>query len=260
MGLSLQHLFAFAFNCVRHRVTIMNNIWPHVPLLTIQTWLNIMADSPGIEIPFMQMKRWWSRLICLMRIPIMVRLYGGTHIWVNWLVACSLQWRHNERDGVSNHQPHDCLLNLLFRRRSKKTSKLRVTGLCAGNSLVNSPHKRPIMRKMFPFDDVIMSMCLLAVHWGTTDSTSDKLSRDNKVLWIVFKLTQSSGYFKVYLHYSFFYREVSNYNLLWYVCHIRAIYQRALSCIQRHPNTYNLLMKYETTYRKVELQLRWPIA
>ena len=26
------------------------------------------------------------------------------------------------------------LLNRLFRRRSKKTSKLRVTGLCAGNS------------------------------------------------------------------------------------------------------------------------------
>ena len=45
-----------------------------------------------------------------------------------------LQWRHNERDSVSNHQPHDCLLNQLFRRRSKKTSKLRVTGLCAGNS------------------------------------------------------------------------------------------------------------------------------
>ena len=37
-------------------------------------------------------------------------------------------------DSVSNHQPHDCLLNRLFRRRSKKTSKLRVTGLCAGNS------------------------------------------------------------------------------------------------------------------------------
>ena len=46
----------------------------------------------------------------------------------------SLQWRHN--DGVSNHQPHDCLLKRLFRRRSKKTSKLRVTGLCEGNSPV----------------------------------------------------------------------------------------------------------------------------
>ena len=46
----------------------------------------------------------------------------------------ALQWRHNGCDSVSNHQPHDCLLNRLFRRRSKKTSKLRVTGLCAGNS------------------------------------------------------------------------------------------------------------------------------
>ena len=45
-----------------------------------------------------------------------------------------LQWRHNGRDGVSNHQPHHCLLNRLFRYRSKKTSKLRVTGFCAGNS------------------------------------------------------------------------------------------------------------------------------
>ena len=48
----------------------------------------------------------------------------------------TLQWRHNERDGVSNHQPHHCLLKRLFRRRSKKTSKLRVTGLCEGNSPV----------------------------------------------------------------------------------------------------------------------------
>ena len=48
----------------------------------------------------------------------------------------SLQWRHNERDGVSNHQPHDCLLNRLFWHRSKKTPKLRVTGLCARNSPV----------------------------------------------------------------------------------------------------------------------------
>ena len=48
----------------------------------------------------------------------------------------SLQWRHNQHDGVSNHQPRDCLLNRLFRRWSKKTSKLHVTGLCAGNSPV----------------------------------------------------------------------------------------------------------------------------
>ena len=44
----------------------------------------------------------------------------------------TLRWRHNGHNGVSNHQPHGRLLNRLF--RSKKTSKLRVTGLCVGNS------------------------------------------------------------------------------------------------------------------------------
>ena len=48
----------------------------------------------------------------------------------------TLRWRHNEPHVVSNHQPRDCLLNRLFRRRSKKPSKLCVTGLCAGNSPV----------------------------------------------------------------------------------------------------------------------------
>ena len=44
----------------------------------------------------------------------------------------TLHWRHNGRDGVSNDQPHDCLLKRLFRRRSKETSKLRVTAARTG--------------------------------------------------------------------------------------------------------------------------------
>ena len=70
------------------------------------------------------------------------------------LTSIVLLWRHNGRDGVLNHQPQDCLSNPLFRRRSKKTSKLRVTGPCAGNS--------PVARKMFSFDDVIMEFGYLA--------------------------------------------------------------------------------------------------
>ena len=46
-------------------------------------------------------------------------------------VRFSLQWRHNERYGVSSHQPHDCLLKRVCRCRSKKASKHRVTGLCS---------------------------------------------------------------------------------------------------------------------------------
>ena len=45
----------------------------------------------------------------------------------------TLQWRHNERDGVSNHRRPDFLLDRLFRRRSRKIPKLCLTGLCEGN-------------------------------------------------------------------------------------------------------------------------------
>ena len=83
-----------------------------------------------------------------------------TNIYMQLIAA--LQWRHNEHGGISNHQPYECLLNRLFRRRSNEIPKLRVTGLCVGNSpvihwwLVNYPHWGPVAWKMFPFDDVIM--------------------------------------------------------------------------------------------------------
>ena len=77
-----------------------------------------------------------------------------TQLWPEWVISLkTLQWRHNERDGVSNHQPHDCLFNRLFRRRSNNTSKLRASGLCAGYSLVTGefPAQRASDRKCFHF-------------------------------------------------------------------------------------------------------------
>ena len=65
----------------------------------------------------------WHQVICSMT------LLPGTHVK-------SLQWCHNELDGVSNHRRLGCLHERLLRRRSMKTSKLRVNGLCAGNSPV----------------------------------------------------------------------------------------------------------------------------
>ena len=53
-----------------------------------------------------------------------------------WSTHLSLQWCHNGHSGISNHQPHDCLLKCLFRCKSKKTSKFHVTCLCVGNSPV----------------------------------------------------------------------------------------------------------------------------
>ena len=70
-------------------------------------------------------------------------------LWDVTAMLCpkSLLWRHNGHDDVSNHQPHDCLLNRSFRRRSKKTSKLGVTGLCAGNSPVTGEFPTHMNRK-----------------------------------------------------------------------------------------------------------------
>ena len=49
------------------------------------------------------------------------------------VMACCIQWLHNERDGISNHWRFDCVLNCLFRCRSKRTSKLLITGLWERN-------------------------------------------------------------------------------------------------------------------------------
>ena len=67
---------------------------------------------------------------------------SALHLLIAWhrartsvdTVMTTLRWRRNGHDSVSNHQPRDCFLNRLFRHRSKKTSKLCVTGLCVGNS------------------------------------------------------------------------------------------------------------------------------
>ena len=102
-------------------------------------------------------------LVVLMYISInMFLLIDLLMYLVKWCI--SLRWRHNGRNGVWNHQPHHCLLNRLLRRRSKKTSKLCVTGLCVGDSPgpVNSPHKWPLTQKMFPFDDVTALLVLCA--------------------------------------------------------------------------------------------------
>ena len=66
-------------------------------------------------------------------IPLFSWMFNVCAYWISYSYL-TLQWRHDERDSVSNHQPHDCLFNCLCRRRSKKTSKLRVTGLCVWNS------------------------------------------------------------------------------------------------------------------------------
>ena len=100
------------------------------------------------------------------------------------LTCIALKWRHNGRDSVSNHQPHNCLLNRLFKRRSKKTSKFRVTGLCAGNSPV--PGEFPaVTQKCFN---------LMTSSWNSIHTSVDTRPRCHEVLTAVLSLTWKTPY------------------------------------------------------------------
>ena len=73
----------------------------------------------------------------------------------------SLQWLHNERVGVSNHQPHDCFTQPFIQGADQRKHQSPAwLGFLRGihRRPVNSPHKEPVTRKMFPFDDVIMRL------------------------------------------------------------------------------------------------------
>ena len=75
----------------------------------------------------------------------------------------SLQWRHNGRDGVANHQPHHFYSTVYSggdqRKHQNSSSLAFVRGIHRWP--VNSPHKWPVTREMFPFDDVIMyDLCI----------------------------------------------------------------------------------------------------
>ena len=108
---------------------------------TLQSEKKLRHFSDGIQMRFRESKCW----------------YFDLHATQASLFIRTLQWRHNGRESVSNHQLHDLLLNRLFRRRSRKT-KLRVTGLSAGKSpgIGEFPAQMSRIAEKFPFDDVTM--------------------------------------------------------------------------------------------------------
>ena len=153
-------IFIYIFHCFK---TTKNYTLIKIKIFFQLIFVNLESIIFFIQFYFVNLK---SMLYRAFQGAKLTQSWDFPHGWGLWFVYFTnipevfnaLRWRHNDHDGVSNHQPRGCLLNRLFRRRSKKTSKLRVTGLCAGNSPgpVNSPHKGPVTRKMLPFDDVIM--------------------------------------------------------------------------------------------------------
>ena len=125
----------------------------------------------------------------------------------------SLQWRHNGCDGVLNNRRIDCLLNRLFRRRSKKTSKLRDTGLSRGKVTGEFSAQRASNVENVSFNDVIMRrLSVKEYHGYTTPKTksftyfityimSDTICealRTGASLYPMFFMTQSMGFGKVH--------------------------------------------------------------
>ena len=86
--------------------------FPNVYGVTVEVW-KVISDHILNEILVQQ----WEPRLC-------------------YYAQVSLQWRHIDRDVVSNHRRFDGLLDHLFRHRSKKTSNFRTTGLRLGNSPV----------------------------------------------------------------------------------------------------------------------------
>ena len=61
---------------------------------------------------------------------------NGERHWAAWIVFHYSDVIMGAIASQISSLNYDCLLNRLFKRRSRKTSKLRATGLCAGNSQV----------------------------------------------------------------------------------------------------------------------------
>ena len=78
----------------------------------------------------------------------------------------TLQWRHNECDGISNHHRLDCFCSTVCSgadqtKHQSSASLAFVRGI--RRRIVDSPYKEPVTRKIFLFDDVIMR-CLINVR------------------------------------------------------------------------------------------------
>ena len=140
------HLYVYTRVCNLHHVSIIYDIVSY----TYSLFMFIPPDSSKVQ-------DWFRRPITTLQSD----EFATCKEKVTSVNLMDIWWRHNERDGVSNHQLPGCLLNCFFRHRSNKTSKLRVIGFCDGNSPVKFTHKGPVTWKIFPFDDVIITYCLL---------------------------------------------------------------------------------------------------
>ena len=139
------------------------------------------------------MKIWVSHTKKIMTLPQIFQL-----ISFKKSSRCHYSERHNECDGVSNHHHLNCLLNRLFRRRTKKNNQSS-----ASLAFVRGIHRWPgnssyKAQKMFPFDEIIM--CVMMIIKNTISTHASGImpifmtSQTTRLLWLLeFQLTIPSA-------------------------------------------------------------------
>ena len=154
----------------------------HIPVLCSQKqrkWKEHIPDIAVIHGTSRGPKSIGVRILSVNNLNSVPYIYTYTYIYAapGFL---TLHWRHNERDSVSNRRRLHCLLNCWFRRESKKTSKLRITGLCIGNSPVTGefPAQKASMR-VVSFDDVIINQILIKLDFSQQGFSWDSFSLDD---------------------------------------------------------------------------------
>ena len=85
-------LFLFSSNKI---IVYLSVCWQYPLLVLVYWWSNKKTSSICVSWHFLSLDHWLTKTIS------------------------SLEWGHNGLDSISNHQPHDYLLNRLFRRRLK---------------------------------------------------------------------------------------------------------------------------------------------
>ena len=104
-------------------------------------------------------------------------------VWSSTWLAIWLQWRHNGRHGVANHQQLDGLFNYLFWLTSKKQQSSALLATCEGNSSMTCefPAQRPVTRKSFDLMTSSWSY-FVVLYIDTFDGTSTLLPDEAKPL------------------------------------------------------------------------------
>ena len=157
----------------------------------------------------------------------------------------SLQWRHNGRDGVSNHQPLDCLFNRLFRCRSRKHQSSASLAYVRGIHRwpVNSPHKGPVTREMFPIDDAIMFIWYRVVVDNCTVTSHERHIVSNHDQLFVEQLVQTNNNENI---------KGLLYGILWWRIPLTLTYSQ--QC-WKHIHVMTSLMEMQWVYK--QLHHRW---